>query len=134
MQRGIYEISRTITETEHYVKKRQIKRTNNTRCRDEAKIKRQSEEIEDLKQKVKQSKKDMDQSIKLVQQPAVATASQTEATIQPVVEKVLEDIREKRKKFLDATQAQQQIDQLKEEIQQLEKVRITIKSLSLIHI
>ena len=57
-----------------------------------AQIKRQSEEIEDLKQKVKQSKKDMEQRIKLVQQPAVATASQTEATIQPVVEKVLEDI------------------------------------------
>ena len=89
-----------------------------------AQIMRQSEEIEDLKNKLKHSKIDMDQSIKIVQQPAVATASQTEATIQPVVEKVLEDIREKRKHFMDTIQAQQQIDQLKEEIQQLKKVRV----------
>ena len=72
----------------------------------------------------------MDQRIKLVQQPAVATASQTEATIQPVVEKVLEDIREKRKHFMDSIQAQQHIDQLKEETQQLNNVRVTVKSKS----
>ena len=59
-----------------------------------AQLKRQPEEIEDLKHRVKQSKIDMDRSIKIVQHPAVAKASQTEATIQPVVEKVLEDIRE----------------------------------------
>ena len=66
----------------------------------------------------------MDQRIKIVQQPAVATASPTEATTQPVVEKVLEDIRENIKDFMDSVQAQQHIDQLTEEIQQLKRVRI----------
>ena len=69
----------------------------------------------------------MDQSIKIVQQPAVETASQTEATIQPVVEKVSEDIREKEKHYMDSTQAHQKTKQLKEEIQQLTNVRLSRK-------
>jgi hypothetical protein len=94
-----------------------------------AQMKRQSEEIEDLKQQVKQSKKDMDQSIKLVQSQPISQSAPTAqgSDVKPVVEKILEEIREKRKQFLDATQAQQQIDQLKGEIQELKKFKISIK-------
>jgi len=85
-----------------------------------------------VKQQVKQSKKDMHQRIKLVQSQPISQSAPTAqgSDVKPVVEKILEEIREKRKQFLDATQAQQQIDQLKGEIQELKKVRVTIKSKS----
>ena len=68
----------------------------------------------------------MDQSIKLAQNQPTAQGSD----VKPCVEKILEEIREKRKQFLDAAQAQQQLDQSKGEIQELKKVRVTIKSKS----
>ena len=63
-----------------------------------AQIKRQSDEKEDLKQQVKQSKNDMDQSIKLVQsQPTSQSAPTAQGSdVKPIVEQILEEIREKR--------------------------------------
>ena len=71
----------------------------------------------------------MDQSIKLVQsQPTSQSAPTAQGSdAKPIVEKILEEIREKRKHFLDSIQAQQQIDQLEGEIQELKKVKISIK-------
>ena len=59
-----------------------------------AQMKRQSEEIEGLKQQVKQSKIDMDQSVKLVQnQPTSQSAPTAKGSdVKPRVGKILEEM------------------------------------------
>jgi myosin heavy subunit len=77
----------------------------------QAQIKRQADEIEDLKQKVKQSKQELTQDIKVIEK-------------QP--DKV-EDIKEKRAHFLDAVELKRQVDELQQEVQQLKKLKVSIK-------
>ena len=71
----------------------------------------------------------MDQSIELVQnQPTSQSALTAQGSdVKPIVKKILEEIREKTQHFLDSIQAQQQIDKLKGEIQDLKRITISIK-------
>ena len=75
-------------------------------------VKRQAEELEDLKQKIKQSKTDLDGEIKVIER-------------QP--DKV-EDVKEKRKSFLDSVELKRQVDELQQEVQQLKKSRVKSRS------
>ena len=75
-------------------------------------VKRQAEELEDLKQKIKQSKTDLDREIRIIEK-------------QP--DKV-EDVKEKRKSFLDSVELKRQVDELQQEVQQLKKSRVKSKS------
>ena len=71
----------------------------------------------------------MDQSIKLLQnQPTSQSAPTTQGSdVKPIVENILEEIREKRKHFLDSIQAQEQMDRLKGGVREFKKNEISIK-------
>jgi hypothetical protein len=70
-------------------------------------LKRQAEEIQDLTKRVRQSRDDLKQDIKQIQH-------------QPTPIQV-DDIREKRKNFIDSIEVNQKIDELRKEIQELKK-------------
>ena len=73
----------------------------------QARIQRQADEIEDLKQKVKQPKQELTQDIKVIEK-------------QP---NEVEEIKEKRAHFLDAVELTRQVDELQQEVQQFKKVK-----------
>ena len=70
-------------------------------------LKRQAEEIQDLTKRVRQSRDDLKQDIKQIQHKPT-----------PIQ---VDDIREKRKNFIDSIEVNQKIDELRKEIQELKK-------------